>query len=391
MRAERPDAATTPPLPVPTRRLRLRHPARASTLPLGALANVLIGALLGALLSGCRGAETPVYTTQFVAFDAAVDLSIVGKLKADAQAASAEVEQDFLFLDYATNTWKPGPMARVNALLPKGEPFAAPPSLLPLLQQSQALALRTRNLFNPAIGQLLQLWGFQAAEPECRPPPSASAIESLVTQAPTMADLYLDGIMLQSDNPAVLLDFDGIVVGYAMDLAMDNLRQRDIHHAMLNRSGDVRAMGDRAGRPWRVPVRRGSSTGVLGIIDVVGDMAVFTSSMHERNFIHDGQVFHDVIDPRSGRPATGLQAVTVMVAGSAAVADVAADALMVAGLEGWRDVAARLDLRYVLLIDDAGTMHMTPPMAERLELLDDGADVAILQPEAPSDRGGADD
>jgi thiamine biosynthesis lipoprotein len=349
---------------------------------------VLLMALLVSLLAGCRGAETPVYTTQFIAFDAAVDLSIVGKLKEDAQRASAEVEEDFRFLDYATNAWAPGPMIRVNELLPKGEPFAAPPSLLPLLRQSQVLALESRNLFNPAIGHLLKLWGFHAAEPECRPPPADAAIERLVSAAPSMADLYLDGLMLQSDNQAVRLDFDGIAVGYAMDLAMENLRERGIRHAMLNKGDDVRTMGNRAGRPWRVPVRRGSGTGVLGIIDVVGDTAIFTSSVHGRNFIYEGQIYHDIIDPRTGRPATGLQAVTVMHDGSATVADAAADALMVAGMADWRDVAARLNLRYVLLIDDAGTVHMTPEMAERIELLDDRNDIAITEPVAtPVDSG----
>ncbi|WP_295882611.1 FAD:protein FMN transferase [uncultured Thiohalocapsa sp.] len=360
----------------------MRRPTRAGLLPALAAA---------ALLAACRGAETPVYTTQFVAFDAAVDLSIVGKLKEEARAASAEVEEDFLFLERAADAWAPGPMTRVNELLPTGEPFAAPPSLLPLLRRSQALAYETDNLFNPAIGHLLRLWGFHMQEPECRPPPPEAAIERLVARAPTMADLYLDGIMLQSDNPAVRLDFDGIIVGYAMDLAMANLRDRGIRHAMLNRSDDVRIIGDRAGRPWRVPVRRGSGAGVLGIIDVVGDAAVFTSSVHARNFIYEGQTYHDVIDPRTGRPAEGLQAVTVLHEGPAAVADAAADALMVAGLAGWRDIAARLDLRHVLLIDDAGTVHMTPAMAERLELLDERTDVALTRPvAAPADAGDPD-
>jgi thiamine biosynthesis lipoprotein len=339
------------------------------------------------LLAACRGAETPVYTIQFVAFDTAVDLSIVGKLKEDAQAAASEVERDFLFLDYAAHAWEPGPMIRVNELLPSGEPFAAPPSLLPLLRQSQVLALESDGLFNPAIGHLFRLWGFHTKEPECRPPPPDAAISRLVAARPSMGDLYLDGIMLQSDNPAVRLDFDDIIVGYAMDLAMDNLRARGIRHALINRGGDVRTIGDRVGRPWRVPVRRGTGTGVLGILDVVGDTAVFTSSQHARNFIYDGKTYHDVIDPRTGYPATGFQAVTVMHQGSAAVADAGATALMVAGPDGWHETAARLGLRYVLLIDEAGTVHMTPEMAARMELIDQHTDVALSPPVAPRGKG----
>jgi FAD:protein FMN transferase len=314
-----------------------------------------------------------------------VDLSIVGKLKEDAEAAAAEVEQDFLFLDYATHAWEPGPMVRVNELLPTGEPFAAPPSLLPLLRQSQALALQSQNLFNPAIGHLMRLWGFHADEPECRPPPPDGAIARLVDAGPSMADLYLDGFMLQSDNPAVRLDFSGIALGYAMDLAIDNLRARGIRHALINRGSDVRAIGNRAGRPWRVPVRRGSGSGVLGIIEVAGDATVFTRGEHQRNFIYDGQVYHALIDPRTGRPAAGLQAVTVLHDGSAALAEAAATALMVAGLEQWQEVAKRLGLRYVLLIDDSGTLHMTPDMAARIKLMDQHADVAISAPLVPTD------
>lgn len=332
------------------------------------------------LLPGCRGAETPVYTIQFVAFDSAVDLSIVGKLKEDAQTAASEVEQDFLFLDHATRTWKPGAMTRVNELLATGEPFAAPPSLLPLLRESQTLSRESQGLFNPAIGHLYRLWGFETDDPECRPPPSKAAIARLVEAKPSMDDLYLDGFMLQSDNPAVRLDFDAIVVGYSMDLAMDNLRARGVRHALINLGGDVRTIGDRVGRPWRVPVRRGSGGGVLGTLDVVGDMAVFTSSEYARNFIYEGKTYSDVIDPRTGYPVTGVQAVTVLNEGSAAVAEAAAYALMVAGTEGWQDLAARLGLRYVLLSDDAGTVHMTPAMAERIELFDPHTDVNISPP-----------
>ncbi|MGB5733752.1 MAG: FAD:protein FMN transferase, partial [Thiohalocapsa sp.] len=259
---------------------------------------LLASLLLAALVAGCGGTETPVYTTQFIAFQSAVDLSIVGMLKQDAVAAAAEVEQDFLFIDRAVHPWKPGPMVRVNELLATGEPFAAPPSLLPLLRQSQVFAQQSDNLFNPAIGHLMRLWGFHTDEPECRPPPASRDIARLVKAAPTMADLYLDGIMLQSDNPAVKLDFAALASGYAMDLAIDNLRSQGVRSAMINAGGDVRAIGDRAGRAWRVPIRRASGTRVLGTINVSGDASVVTRSDYRHNFLYEGKTYHSVIDPR---------------------------------------------------------------------------------------------
>lgn len=346
---------------------------------------VLLLALSGLHLAGC-GPDTPVYTTQFIAFESAVDLSIVGMRKEDAVVAAAEVERDVQFIAMTANAWKPGPMLRVNELLATGEPFAAPPSLLPLIRRSQALAEQSDDLFNPAIGHLMRVWGFHADEPECRPPPPAKVIARLVAAAPKMADLYLDGIMLQSDNPAVKLDFDAIATGYAFDLAIEDLLRRGARSAMITRGGDMRAIGDRSGQPWRVPIRRANGTSVLGVINVSGDVSVFTSSDYRRNFIYADKTYHSVIDPRSGYPAEGLHAVTVLYPGSAAFADAAATALMVAGPKHWQEVAARMGIRHVLLIDEAGTIHMTPTMAERVQLLETEPDVVLSAvPAAGSD------
>ncbi len=49
-----------------------------------------------------------------------------------------------------------------------------------------------------------------------------------------------------------------------------------------------------------------------------------------------------------------------------ALADAAATALFVAGPGEWRAVAARMGVRQVMLIDDTGTIHLTPEMAARL-------------------------
>jgi hypothetical protein len=45
-----------------------------------------------------------------------------------------------------------------------------------------------------------------------------------------------------------------------------------------------------------------------------------------------------------------------------------ARALFIAGSKDWRRLAGRLGARHVLLVDAEGRLHMTPAMAERLEL-----------------------
>jgi thiamine biosynthesis lipoprotein len=89
---------------------------------------------------------------RFNAFGSQVDLSLVGVSAAQAQQAAAAIEHDFQFMDRAWHAWGPGPLARVNELLPAGEPFVAPPSIVPLVRLSQRFAEQSGGLFNLAIG-----------------------------------------------------------------------------------------------------------------------------------------------------------------------------------------------------------------------------------------------
>lgn len=352
----------------------------------GRMTALLLGLLSLLLLAGCRG-ENPVYTTRFLAFGTLMDVSIVGVRRDQAERASRLIEQELQYMHHAWHAWKPGPLGRVNTLVAQGQTFAAPPSVLPLVRLSQRFAEQSGNLFNPAIGQLLDLWGFHAETPECRPPPPADQIRRLVAANPVMADVRVDGLYMHSTNPAVKLDFGAIGKGYGIDLAIAHLRELGIHNAMINAGGDLRAIGNRGGRPWRIAVRRPSG-GVLAVVNVSGDESVFTSGDYARNFIYDGRVYHHIIDPRTGWPAEGTRSATVIHT-DATTADAAATALFVAGPQQWHEVAQTMGVRYVLLMDSAGVLHMSPAMAERVELLDHEPQVKVSEPlnDPPPKRG----
>jgi len=334
--------------------------------------------LLLALLAGCRQ-ETPVYNTRFHAFGTLIDLSLVGVKQQEAERAGELLKSDFEFMHRAWHAWEPGPLGRVNQELATGKTFASPPSLLPLVRRSQELAALSDNLFNPTIGHLIDLWGFHTDSPVCRPPPSRARILELVKANPQMSDITLDGILLHSKNPAVKLDFGAIAKGYGIDLAVEHLRQFGIHDAMVNAGGDLRAIGDRSGQPWRIAVRRPTGSGVFAILHVKGDESVFTSGDYDRNFVYEGTSYHHIIDPRTGYPAGGTRSVTV-VHRDATTADAAATALFVAGPKRWHEIARRMGIRYVLLVDHTGKVHMNPAMQERIELLDQNITVMISAP-----------
>ena len=337
---------------------------------------ILLAAIL--LLGACERTEQ-VHHGRFLAFGTLTDISIAGVTREQAESAIEVLESDFAIMHNAWHAWAPGPLARTNNLLAEGVRFAAPPSVLTLMQISEQLAAKSENLFNPAIGRLVKLWGFQQDTTEDRRPPDDMAIAKLVKSNPTMQDIAIDGILAQSSNPALQLDFGAVGKGYGIDLAIEHLREMGIQNAIVNSGGDLRAIGSRNSHPWRIAIRDPSGSGTLGFLHISGDESIFTSGDYERNFLWQGKRYHHIIDPRTGYPAQGTRSVTV-IHDNATVADAAATALFVAGPRDWYRIALQMGIQHVLLVDSNNVVHMNPAMGKRIQLMDKSRPVEISSP-----------
>jgi len=329
-------------------------PARAVT---------LLTLLASLALAGCSRPEP--YSETMIAFGTLVDVTLYAESPAQADEALRMIESDLQYMHETWHPWKPGSLGRMNLLLPTGGWFSAGPSLLPIIEQSTTLSEQSEGLFNPAIGQLVALWGFHGEDLPAGPPPPPDEIASLVGQAPQMADLEIDGIRIRSTNAAVKLDFGAFAKGYGVDRVIERLVEMGITDAIVNAGGDLRAIGRHGDRDWRVGIRDPRGQGVLASLEVSGDESVFTSGNYERYFEWDGKRYHHIIDPRTGYPADDVLSVTVLHE-SGAVADAAATALFVAGREDWPRIAAGMGVEAVMVIDADGGIALTPAMAERI-------------------------
>ncbi len=338
----------------------------------------IVIALIALIPGGCEQQEQ-VITTRFLAFGTLVDLSIAGVSREQAEMATAAIERDFAWMHKSWHAWDPGPLGRVNRLISEGATFATPPSVLGLIRQGIEISAQSDHLFNPAIGHLIDAWGFHSNDPAGHKPPDEERISELLKQNPRMSDLVLDGITLHSTNPNVKLDFGGFGKGFGIDLAIDHLRQLGIKNAILNAGGDLRAIGSPRGRPWKIAIRHPSGEGVMAGLDVSGDESVFTSGDYERNFNWKGKVYHHIIDPRTGYPAIGTRSVTV-IHPDAATADAAATALFVAGPDDWYRIAQKMGIKYVLLVDSKNNAYMNPAMQKRLRFESDQFKIILSPP-----------
>lgn len=309
----------------------------------------------------------PLYQQQSYVFGTLVEVSVYGVPEAQARRATAAVLARFDELHRTLHAWQPSDLSRINAALAQGERATVTPELAAMLQEAQTLSEQSDGLFNPAIGGLVALWGFHADAPQARVP-DAKAIAGWVDKQPRMADLVIGQDRVGSSNPALQLDLGGYAKGRALDDAAALLKAHGIDNALVNIGGNVIALGSHGDRPWRVGIQHPRQPGTLATLDLHGGEAIGTSGDYQRFFEVSGRRYCHLIDPRSGRPASGMQSVTVLVRGAHAGtrSDALSKPLFIDGAARLAKHAARLGVADYLAVDAAGQVHVSPPMKARL-------------------------
>jgi thiamine biosynthesis lipoprotein len=339
--------------------------------------------LLALLLAAC-GHPVPVAQEAYV-FGTRVEVQVAGVAEAEAQAALGEVLREFDRLHRAYHAWQPSELTALNEAIAAGRPHKVSAELAGLIRTAQRLAGQGDGLFDPGIGRIIALWGFQSDE--FKPAlPDAAALQQLVAAKPSIADLSVaDDGTVTSKNPDVALDFGGYLKGVALDRAAALLKRRGIHDALINIGGNVLALGSKGGVPWRVGIRHPrvelAGEGVIATLELHDGEAIGTSGDYQRFFELDGKRYCHLIDPRTGAPAQGTQSLTVLIppgADAGMRSDVLTKPLFISN-DRWRELARRLDVTQVLRIDAQGRVYVTPAMQARLHFTMDNLTIGVVQ------------
>jgi thiamine biosynthesis lipoprotein len=326
------------------------------------------------LLTACQPERE--HSAQLFVFGTIVEVKLWGASDEKASQAFSEIQEMFQGMHRDWHAWEPGRLTEINTAFEQGRTATADEDIVEMVRRSQEIEPLTRGRFNPAIGTLIRLWGFHTSDyPIVGPAPSQEQIDPLLASQPSSLDIHINGLEMSSDNPAVQLDFGGIAKGYAVDLTIARLQSLGIDNAIVNAGGDLRAVGSHGDRPWRVAVRKPGG-GNIGSIQVQGDESIFTSGNYERFRQDQLERYPHILDPQTGWPARDIASVTI-ITNEGLLADAAATALIVAGLDEWHDVARALKLDMVALVDEAGTIHLTPAMEQRIDFSGDEERVIV--------------
>ncbi len=321
---------------------------------------------LAALLAACGRA--PLHQQQAFVFGTRVEVLIAGLPEAEARPAAAAVLREFDRLHRSYHAWQPSELSHLNQQLAAGRSSSVTPEMAALLGEAQRFSLLSEGLFDPGIGALIALWGFQSDHLPATLP-DAGALAAWRTARPGIADLHVDGLQVSSRNNGMALDFGGYLKGVALDRAASILKAQGVHHALINIGGNVLALGTKNGERWRVGIQHPRLPGPLATVALDDGEAIGTSGDYQRYFEIDGRRYCHLLDPRSAQPVTHTQALSVLVSArpdAGMLSDVASKPLFIAGAD-WPRLARGLQLTQVLRVDAKGGIQVSRALHARLD------------------------
>ncbi|RDE49367.1 MAG: FAD:protein FMN transferase [Candidatus Accumulibacter meliphilus] len=320
---------------------------------------------MACLLAAC--ARAPLHQQQAFVFGTRVEILIAGLSEAAARPAAAAVLREFDRLHRRYHAWQPSELSRLNQALAAGRTVSVTPEMAGLLAAAQRFSLLSEGLFDPGIGALIALWGFQSDDLPASLP-DADALAAWRAAPAGVADLQLDELQVSSRNAGLALDFGGYLKGVALDRAASLLKAQGVHNALINIGGNVLALGSKNGERWRVGIQHPRQPGPLATVELDDGEAIGTSGDYQRYFEIDGRRYSHLLDPRSAQPVQHTQALSVLISArpdAGTLSDVASKPLFIAGAD-WPRLARRLQLEQVLRVDAEGRVQVSRTLHARL-------------------------
>lgn len=333
------------------------------------------------MLTGCQKQPEP-YQQEAYVFGTRVALTVYADTQEKAQKAAAIVLADLDRLHGKLHTWqRTSTLFQLNQALAEGKTVTPDDELAGLIRQAQRFSDWSDGLFDPAVGRLVAVWGFQA-DKYASVLPDRERLTRLVAAKPGMNDLQWQGRLLISRKPEIALDFGGMAKGWALDRARLLLKQDGISSALVNIGGNVIAIGQRPdGSPWRIGIQHPRKNEAMAVVALADGEAVGTSGDYQRRFTVAGKQHCHLIDPRDGNSECRKQAVTVLMPASAEAgvrSDVASKPFYFSDLQNAERYMRRFQTPYVLIVDEQGVAWVSPELEKRLTWLENAPEHRLL-------------
>lgn len=193
-----------------------------------------------------------------------------------------------------------------------GDPVLISDETAVLLTTAISYARLTDGIVDPTIGSVSSLWDFTSdTDPRI---PDDTAIRDALSHVDYRKISLRDNIVSLED-PKARIDLGFIAKGYIADQMKDLLCTNGVTNGLINLGGNVLAIGSKPdGDVFHIGIQKPFADPGESIMSVeIKDRSVVSSGTYCRYFEKDGTLYHHLLDPHTGYPASSsLQAVTIL-------------------------------------------------------------------------------
>lgn len=269
------------------------------------------------LLFGCQGRQ--LYKDSRVMMGTFVE--VISTDKKAAAIAFAEIKR----IEDLLSKYKPdSEISRLN----KAGSLTASTETFYIIEKAKEFWQASDGAFDITVAPLVDLWGF--TEKKYYLPKEEEVKNTLNLVGSDKIILHNENNMIEFKTSGMKIDLGAIAKGYAVDCAVKKLKETGIKSCLINAGGQIYALGDKSGVPWKVAIQDPRKKGFIDYLEL-RDTAVATSGDYEQYFLQDKQRYAHILNPKTGYPAdSGVISVTVT-APDGLTADALATAIFVLG------------------------------------------------------------
>ncbi|MEG6586537.1 FAD:protein FMN transferase [Dendrosporobacter sp. 1207_IL3150] len=247
------------------------------------------------------------------------------------------------------------------------KPVNADPEIIYMIKRANSMSDKLDGVFDVTIGSLSHLWGIGKKGEYVPALGEVSAILQKVNYQLIEINETQNSVFLPKSG--MMLDLGGIAKGYAVDKALEILKQNGITSALINAGGDVRVIGKKPdGQPWRIGVQHPrNSEGISAKLALTEWDTMETSGDYQRYLIKDGVRYSHILDPRTGYQPRQLASVTI-VNNNSGDGDILSTAVFILGAERGIELLKQFPGNEAIIVTAEGKTIVTPGLEGRVEL-----------------------
>lgn len=223
-----------------------------------------------------------------------------------------------------------------------------------VFNKAKKIYKETDGYFDPTIGRLIDAYGFGSGKE--KKDLSKEEIEELMNGV-GFDKVKLNERRVYRDNSNIEFNVNAFAKGYGVDVIGRFLESNNIQNYIVEIGGEIRARGNKQGKPWVVAIEKPNVDGTRSIqkeINLIDESMATSGNYRKYKMNAKGEKIVHTVNPKTGlAQESNLLSVSVRMKGDCADVDAYATAFLAMGLEKTKEFLKKhTQIKVVLLYND---------------------------------------